>query len=295
MRMTEKLWIDIEETITFSINQKIKNDNLLQKVFKENIPTINFTIYKKDEINAYVTKIEEDKFEIGISKKFILLLWDYSYEVFEKHNLFSKITFNERLLEDARTSLFYLWMEQICLHEFAHLIRRHLTFMKVNKFKEFSHNGNKIYNDSEIKFFEMDADRYSGKLFAGIFGAILINMCKHFNMSHKELIELFLIDGGLYLFHFLYSVDKSVEDVYYITHPHPKQRMIFFITGIQEAKNQKNEILDMDLKELEYLAMRKNIEFIEKNYPDESTDVYEEAKILFEQYNRFLKEKELWE
>ena len=58
--MTEKLWIDIEKTITFSINQKIKNDDLLQKVFKENIPTINFTIYKKDEINAYVTKIEKD-------------------------------------------------------------------------------------------------------------------------------------------------------------------------------------------------------------------------------------------
>ena len=289
--ISTKLWNITDENLQKHIQSIINNDLLFNKIFGSNNKKIQF-IYFEDSINAYVKKISKNSYEIGISKELILLLLNHSFVVFEKYNFFQEVQNNKMLLEKARSSLFYFWLEIIFLHEMAHFFRKHLDIEKIKTFNEFHISQTKDEIKSDRFYYEIDADRYAGKLYAGVFHLVLKNLQTNLPFTEKVLIEKYIIDSVLYLFDFLYLIDKSDNVKQYITHPHPKQRITFFLTGISEAKYDKN-IFNISLNDLEKLIDKKHLEFIDKFYIDEDFSMYIEQNKLFDLYQKFLEEKGL--
>ena len=132
----------------------------------------------------------------------------------------------------------------------AHFFRNHLDIENIQTFNEFHISQIEHDMKSDRFYYEIDADRHAGKLYAGVFHLVFKNLKANIPFEEKILIEKYIIDGVLYLFDFLYLIDKSENVKKYITHPHPKQRMIFFLTGITEAKFQNNNIFRISLNEL---------------------------------------------
>jgi len=284
-------WKVTIENITQQVDNIIKNNLLLKEVFGNTKNKITFTFYD-GELQARIKKFSHNDYEIQISTDLILLLLNYSYQVSQKFNLPTERQKDEVFVEKIRSSLFYYWIEIIFLHEISHLFRKHLELMHTNEFHEFYMTPSKTNVANDLIYYEMDADRYAGKLFAAIFHLSLDTLKKHVFLNENNLIEKFAIEGSMYLFDLLYKIDQEEEEEEYRTHPHPKQRMVLFLLGIQEAKYQNNNIFNMTLSELEALCEKKHIDFIDRYY-DDSLDLYVNQIKLLDQYNKFIKNKGL--
>jgi len=279
------------DNITRQVNNIIKNNKLLKQIFKDSKKQITFKFYE-GELQARIIRFSDDDYEIKLSTDLIFLIFNYSYEISQKFNLSKEIQNDEVIMEKIRSSLFYYWIEMIFLHEVSHLFRKHLELMNTKEFFEFYMTPSKSNVANDLIYYEMDADRYAGKLFAAIFHLSLDTLKKHVFLNENNLIEKFAIEGSMYLFDLLYKIDQEEEEEEYITHPHPKQRMVLFLLGIQEAKYQNNNIFNMTLSELEALCEKKHIDFIDRYY-DDSLDLYVNQIELLDQYNKFIKNKGL--
>lgn len=290
----DRIWSETIDNINKHIKQIIKNKELFIKVFGDDTKEIELEIFN-NAVDAYVDLSSKGIYKIGISEEIIALLYEHSKYIFKSNNFFKEIQEkNER--EKARSSLFYYWIEIIFLHEVAHFFRGHLEEMGVDKFFEF-----KMFKsqemESDIFFYEIDADRYGGIFYATIFFLSIPNLKNHLKINEKLLIERYLIEGTLLFFDYFNNLDKKINDVSYIDHSHPLQRMIFVLTAIQEAKNMKNELFDEYLlEEFEELVNQKHIQFITHMYKEQDIQkVYQEIidKKYFEKYDKFLKNKGL--
>jgi len=242
-------WNDIVNNITTNINQLI-NKNLIEKLLTQHIDVDFILNIESDEnmendLNAYASQISDNRYQIVIGKKLLILLRHYSYKIIDYPLIFPEIKRNDsnkKQLNIISDAIFYYWMDFICLHEWSHIVKGHLNYKdylnnKSQPFYEF----NILQNDNNDIYLEVDADRFAGRILLGRFGLSINKLKKHIESDTETLISNFNI-GMLYLFDIFHFIsNENHED----SHPTPFYRMIILLTSLAEALHMNNKILDI--------------------------------------------------
>jgi len=207
-----KLWKNIKNEIYHIASLIVENKILLKELWKLNdisqLPKVKFRIDKKDKINAYIQKTNNEfDYQVTLYKGIILISYNYAGNVILKY--FPMVTEQPEVYEKLHQSLFYYWITLILSHEFSHLFRKHLEVANEDKFLEFGKR-KKLLLDSRImslegikfyinqsKYLETDADRFAGMMYIGIFAKTLNKVVKETGIGYEDIIINLLVRGTI--------------------------------------------------------------------------------------------------
>jgi len=286
-------WNDIFMNVTHNINQLIKNEysDRFLKYPIEVVFELNQDI--KNDPNAYAKRIGHKKYEIVIGKKLLTSVYDYSKDIVYKNLVFANITKSNKLLSDKISLIiFYFWMDFICLHEWAHIVRGHCEYVNKEKtYYEFNINSKEDSSTNNL-YFEIDADKFSTRYFTGKF-SLCIDQIKEIGILDDNIIMLEIMTSMLYLF----DLFSQLHDGNKIgSHPLPINRIVVFVSAVIETVNLKKDLFKISLNELVDLQLKCINRFILRN---NHSLVIDKNKILFEtmslnkRYLSFIKEIEI--
>lgn len=300
----DEYWKDIRENITHNFYQIIGNDALTNAILKYKIDVEfsldNDTMTKvENDPNAYAKMLSDKKYEIAIGKKLLILLRHYSYKIIDYNTIFPDLIRNDdnrEILRKISDAIFYYWMDFVCLHEWSHIVKGHLNYVHrypsdiYAAYYEFNVNQNQQDN---ILYFEIDADRFAGKLLLGRFVLSLQELKKHFNFETESLLLAFNI-GMLYLFDLFFLLSGHKRE----SHPAPFDRMVLLNTAFSEALYLYPSLLDnmTEQKLMELTQESFNIFFKEHGEDYARLDYNELIKGVFDLldgYKQFLRNVEL--
>ena len=288
-----KYWNDIFRNVTRNINQLIKNEysDRFLKYPIEVVFELNQDI--ENDPNAYAKKITHRKYEIVIGKKLLTSVYEYAHDIVYKNLVFANTTeSNKILLDNISLTIFYFWMDFICLHEWAHIVRGHCEYVNNGKpYYEFNINSNDK-NTLNHLYLEIDADRFATKFFIGRFLLCIDQVKKIIIIDDKKLI-FEIVTSMLYLFDLfsLFLGDNKMR-----THPLPVQRIVFFISGMAETLKLKQDLFVIPLGDFIDFQQKIIVRFMLEN---NHSLVIDKNKILFETmsltkgYLSFIKEIEI--
>lgn len=285
-------WNDIFQNVKYNVNQIIK-DNLAHMYLKYPIE-IDFYLNQniKNDPNAYAEKISDRKYNIHIGRKLLIVINHYSYKIIDEKLIFKDIKRseeNKEILLNLASSIFYYWMDFICLHEWFHITRGHLEYYN-KPYYEF--NILSEQNEEDI-FFEVDADRFAMNVIAKKLASNMKNLKTIIKEEDKVLIKNFTM-AMMYLFHIFFLLnDKNIRG----SHPSPLERINIIPPSIAESMHNQNTFTIPE-NELYKLLMDNVSLFISKHGKEYNVNI-EEYKTnflkLLDNYLLFKKEKKIEE
>lgn len=241
--------IDQEFTLEIFYNDIKENFEKLESSIKDisDGNTLHFNLYENDQINARVSKLINAKqylitFHTGLAKS-----------IFNESQLLANNHASEfPILRDLSVNLITRALagcsaEMVFWHEYAHIFRGHLNFLKSKDIGnglnlEITELNSSIDRD-EIKrikrLIEMDADIWGGQFLVSRLLRIINN--KENQIPAEVWVVIFTL-GVRQMYELFYTHDED-EDVTDSDHPHSLIRAYFAIThGIQAvAKSEMNE------------------------------------------------------
>lgn len=282
-KISVEAWNRILIDINQNINQIIKNEYLKYKVniniiLNQNIP---------NDPNAYVNKINKNEYEIVIGRKLLILLNYYSYEIINYGLIFENIEKDERKISKIANTIFYFWVEFICLHEWSHIVNGHLDFEDTsNLYYEF----NFIQNDNkEDIYFEIDADITAGKFLIKEFSDSLGTIKEELNEDDLILIENFHITM-YYLFDLFFNLNgENIRS----SHPSIFDRILLLCITFSETIEHKNDLFEISREEFKILSNKSIVKFVAshfREYQINKDNIMHEFMGLLENYFNFKKE-----
>ena len=285
-------WNDIFQNVKYNVNQIIK-DNLAHMYLKYPIE-IDFYLNQniKNDPNAYAEKISDRKYNIHIGRKLLIVINHYSYKIIDEKLIFKDIKRseeNKEILLNLASSIFYYWMDFICVHEWFHITRGHLEYYN-KPYYEF--NILSEQNEEDI-FFEVDADRFAMNVIAKKLASNMKNLKTIIKEEDKVLIKNFTM-AMMYLFHIFFLLnDKNIRG----SHPSPLERINIIPPSIAESMHNQNTFTIPE-NELYKLLMDNVSLFISKHGKEYNVNI-EEYKTnflkLLNNYFLFKKEKKIEE
>ena len=285
-------WNNIFKNVKQNVDEIIKDD--LSHTYLKYPIEINFYLNQniKNDPNAYAEKISDGKYNIHIGRKLLTVINNYSYKIIEEKLIFKDIKRSEEnreILLNLASSIFYYWMDFICLHEWFHITRGHLEYYN-KPYYEF--NILSEQNEEDI-FFEVDADRFAMNVIAKKLASNMKNLKTIIKEEDKVLIKNFTM-AMMYLFHIFFLLnDKNIRG----SHPSPLERINIIPPSIAESMHNQNTFTIPE-NELYKLLMDNVSLFISKHGKEYNVNI-EEYKTnflkLLDNYLLFKKEKKIEE
>lgn len=291
----KEYWDNIIQNLKHNMNEMINTE--VQNVLQKESLDIDFILDSdpdrpslENDPNACAEKLSEIKYQIHIGRKLLILLRHYSYKVIEYNLLFSDIVRNpenKEFFNKVSDSLFYFWMDFICLHEWSHIVQGHLNYLDEKNlllnstFFEF-YSTNSFSQNKKILYLETDADRFASRVLFGKMSARLEIMKNYLNKDTETILSNLLI-GMLYLFDlfFLLKGKNKRSD-----HPSPIERMVIVSTGMNEALHINPKLLDISEKELGNTFQKSLMTFMMKHGHEYNVDPIS----LAQQFPKLLKD-----
>lgn len=287
--MSAEEWNDILFNISHNINQILKNrdfDKYLKRKIDINI-ILNQDI--ENDPNAYVYKIDDNNYEIVVGKKLLKLLFYYSHQVINENLIFEKIKrnkINQEKLYKIESTIFYFWIDFICLHEWAHIINGHLDFSNCNV-PYFEFNNKNSNNTTDSILIEMDADITASKVLINRFLDSLKIIKKEIEENNITLIENFYVIM-CHLFDLFFQINgENIRN----SHPSNLDRMLSFSTTFSEKTIEKEKFLNIKKEKLEKIGIQSIFKFTcknLKNYKLNKNKLIEDFDNLTDAYFKFL-------
>ncbi len=296
-------WQDIIKNIKHNLDQIIDNKHM-SKILKYDID-IEFVFddlgsEEKFGPNACAKYIdtENNKYQIVLGRKLLTVLRHFSFKVIDYDDIFPKIPrteINREKLSKLSDTIFYLWVDFICLHEWFHIVRGHLNYGHENLNKNFQideFSKNKYFDDNEINLYlEIDADRFAGKVLTGRFSLMQESLAVMLNLNEEDMVEGFSI-FMIYLFDLFFLLsDNSRGKV----HPSPSERMVFLIAAMQEAIHTNPKLFNLTEEKflsLTETALKKHYKKHEEEYILNAKDILITMKTL-DTYTKIIKDIKL--
>lgn len=301
----KEYWDFVIENVKHNMNQVLNEK--VQIILQKEILDIEFILDNDpnkpsldNDPNACATKISTNKYQIHIGRKLLILLRHYSYKVIEYNLLFNDIardSTNHRFFRKVSDSLFYFWMDFVCLHEWSHIVQGHLNYLEENDLLQNStyfefNTTNTLSLNKQILYLETDADRFASRILFGKMSSKIETIKSYLNQDTETILYNLFI-GMFYLFDlfFLLKGTNKRSD-----HPSPIERMAIVSTGMNEALHMNPKLLDMSEKVLGNILEKSLKMLIIKHGSEYKIDSYLLAKQfpnLIESYIGFLDSKKI--
>lgn len=296
-------WNKIVSIIEMNINQIIKNE-YMNSLFKLPIE-IDFLYdkaskYEEQTPNAFASPvdIENQKYQIILGHKLLEALRYHSWELIHNTSILPDLPREEKnkeLFLILSDTIFFFWVQFICLHEWAHIVRGHLNYghqyiCKNYAIKEWEKDSD--FSFAAIKFYcEIDADRLAGKMIFGYF-TLFINQFKQlFNSTTEKAVydfSLFMI----YLFNLLFNLGEKRRSK---NHPAPHERMLLFIVALQEGLHIDQTKIDLSEQKFQKITQQALIDHYNFHFDEYNIQIYEFFDInpILNKYYQIMQEQRL--
>lgn len=263
-KVYKNIYINAEKVLNYGVNELFKNPNV----------NIDFKIdteeeyFKEDEINAFAEIHDEENYIIVLSKKLIQLLSHFSRKIIDYEFIFShikRVEENRQILMELADFAFYIWIQSIFYHEFAHIVRGHLATnyrkYKIKTWYEVINDDiNKKLKKDYIRSLEADADKWGSTFMIGNAYLILEEMFKKYYKNQKE--EDYLYDYILTIV-LMYDLFERLEhgarkefNESDFDHPHPEYRALISLLVIAEENLQNKVFTSINSQEKMSISMR---------------------------------------
>lgn len=218
--------------------------------------------FRVDDINhqsnACVCRTAQNTYEIRVFAGLVRELKNYSERVIDSYpNLFQSLDRRDKKKTDiAHSYLFYLWLEFVIFHEWAHALCGHLDFKaEVHEWYEMENEkfSAKALDDQTCQSLEAEADSYAAKFALASFSTRWEGLAKEFypNRDGRAVLRDYLA-AVLLLFRFFEELRLKAEKPRN-THPIPFNRAFIFlafclgeygkIPGLPALSSQEKEML----------------------------------------------------
>ena len=260
----KNIYINTDKVLNYGIKELCKNPNL----------TINFKIdteekyFKKDEINAFAKICDEENYSIVLSKKLIQLLSHFSRKIIDYEFIFShikRVEENRQILMELADFAFYIWIQSIFFHEFAHIVRGHLaTNYRKSRIKTWyeisNYEVNKKLKKEYIKSLEADADKWGSTFMLGNAYLILEEMFKkHYKNQNEEDYLYDYILTIVLMYDLFERLEHKVREEFNesdFDHPHPEYRALISLLILGEDHLQNKVFTSIDSQKKMSIVMK---------------------------------------
>lgn len=260
----KNIYINADKVLNYGIKELFKNPKI----------SIDFKIdteekyFKKNEINAFAKIYDEENYIIVISKKLIQILSHFSRKIIDYEFIFphiKRVEENRHILMELADFAFYIWIQSIFYHEFAHIVRGHLATNyrkhKIKTWYEVSNDEvNKKLKKDYIKSLEADADKWGSTFMIGNAYLILDEMFKKYYKNQKEEDYLYDYILAIVLMYDLFErLEHNVREEFKendFDHPHPEYRALISLLVLVEDNLQNKVFISINDKEKMAIAIK---------------------------------------